>query len=156
MCDDGEMPVGIKRNKLLERSRGEYVCFIDDDDMVSADYIKLLYDNLLSYPDCLSLTGIIIFNGRNPRIFIHSINYKTLFESNNIYYRPPNHLSPMRRDIAIRFEFPSCYVGEDRDWCLQISNSGLLKNEVEIITPYYFYLCHPEISAQFAARKEKK
>lgn len=150
--DNGEMPVGTKRNKLLEQSRGEYVCFIDDDDMVSADYIKLLYDNLVTYPDCLSLKGIITNNGKNPRIFIHSLSYKKLFESNGVYYRPPNHLNPIRRDIAIRFTFPSRYVGEDSDWCLQVSKSGLLKNEVEIKTPYYFYLYSRTNSVQVKKR----
>lgn len=156
MCDNGEMPVGTKRNKLLEKSRGEYVCFIDDDDMVSADYIKLLYDNLASYPDCLSLKGIITTNGKNPRLFVHSLCYKKLFESNGVYYRPPNHLNPIRRDIAIRFTFPSRYVGEDSDWCLQISNSGLLQHEVEITTPYYFYLYCSTNSVQSIVNKDEK
>jgi glycosyltransferase involved in cell wall biosynthesis len=31
--------IGAKRNDLLNASKSDYVCFIDDDDMVSEDYL---------------------------------------------------------------------------------------------------------------------
>lgn len=152
-CDNGELPTGVKRNRLLMKSLGEYVCFVDDDDMVSSDYVKVLYDNLRAYPDCLGLTGIITFDGKNPRTFIHSLKYKEIFEKENIYYRPPNHLNPIRRDIAIRFQFPRCYISEDSNWCLQIRNSGLLENEIMIKKPYYFYRYSSKNSVQSSGKK---
>lgn len=96
-CDNGQKPTGQKRNELLQKSNGLYTCFLDDDDDVSNDYIKLIYDATLKDPDCISLTGIITFDGKNPKKFIHSIKYDSYFEKNNIYYRPPNHLNPIKR-----------------------------------------------------------
>lgn len=138
--DKRENKVGYKRNKLLEQSTGEYVCFIDDDDMIHNNYIKMIYEKLLKNPDCVTLTGIITFDGKNPKKFVHSIVYKSWFEKNNIYYRPPNHLNPIKREIAIKFKFPEKNFGEDIDWSMTICNSGLLKKEEIITEPYYFYL----------------
>jgi glycosyltransferase involved in cell wall biosynthesis len=37
--DDGQRTIGEKRNALIEAAIGDYVAFIDDDDMISDDYI---------------------------------------------------------------------------------------------------------------------
>lgn len=139
--DNGEMSIGKKRNQLLRQSVGQYVCFVDDDDDVHDQYIHLIYDKLTTEkPDCVSLVGIITFDGNNPKKFIHSINYHSYFEKENIYYRPPNHLNPMLRTIAVQFAFPDSFYGEDTDWAMQICNANLLKKESVVDEPYYFYL----------------
>ena len=63
------------------------------------------------------------------------------FEQDGVYYRPPNHLNPMKREIAIQFKFPEQYHGEDLCWAMALAQSGLLKTEETITEPYYFYLC---------------
>ncbi len=137
----GENLIGLKRNILLEKSLGEYVCFIDDDDWISANYISLIYNKLLQNPDCVSLNGIITTNGKDPRKFVHSIKYDSWFTGKDqVYYRPPNHLNPIKRAIAIQFKFPLKNHGEDADWSMQICKSKLIKIEAEVLEPYYFYL----------------
>ena len=136
-CDDGKMSIGEKRNKLLQRAKGNYVCFIDDDDDVDVRYIKLILKALKSNPDCVKLIGIMSTNGRNERRFEHSIKYFNYFELNTIYCRPPNHLNTIRRSIAIRFKFPEINMGEDTDWAMQISRSMLLETEALIDIPIY-------------------
>lgn len=132
--------VGFKRNLLLEKSLGEYTCFIDDDDLVHEKYIQMIYEKLLTNPDCVSLTGIITTNGCNPQRFVHSIKYNRWFTGRDkIYYRPPNHLNPIKRIIACQFKFPLQNNGEDSDWSMQICKSQLIKTESEILEPYYFY-----------------
>jgi hypothetical protein len=37
--DDGESKIGAKRNRLIGRATGDYVCGIDDDDLVTSDYV---------------------------------------------------------------------------------------------------------------------
>lgn len=138
--DNKKYSVGYKRNMLLHQSRGKYVCFVDDDDKVHENYIKMIYEKLKAKPDCLSLQGIITISGENPKKFIHSVAYKSFYEKGGVYYRPPNHLNVIRRDIAIKFKFPEINYGEDSDWAMQICKSGLLKNEAKITIPYYFYL----------------
>lgn len=139
MRDNREMRLGEKRNELIRRAKGRYVNFIDDDDDVHDDYIKMIYNNLAKNPDCVSLKGIVTFNGNNPKYFIHSLKYTDYFERDNIYYRPPNHLNTMKRSIASRFLFPGINYGEDNNWAYQVLNERAIKTEAEVNIPYYFY-----------------
>lgn len=139
----GEGSTGDKRNQLLEAASGDYVQFLDDDDDVHEFYVLWTYNALKDDPDCVSLTGIMTTDGRNPKKFIHSIKWFDYFEKEGVYYRPPNHLNAIRADIAKQFKFPSKTFGEDTDWAMQIARSKLLKTEVEITEPVYFYLYQP-------------
>lgn len=141
--DNREKSIGFKRNLLLDKAKGDYVCFVDDDDDVSDTYIDNILKALKTNPDCVSMTGIITFSGNHPRTFIHSLKYKTFFDADSIYYRPPNHLNPIKTSIAKQFKFPDKSFSEDADWAMQICNADVLKTEVEINTPYYFYRFEP-------------
>jgi hypothetical protein len=137
--DNREHSTGFKRNLLLQHSKGTYVNFVDDDDDIHANYIQMIFEKLFENPDCVSLIGILYRTGAYGKCFIHSIKFKSYFEKDNIYYRPPNHLNPIRRDIAIKFKFPDKCSYEDTDWALQVGRSGLLQKEAVIPIPYYFY-----------------
>jgi len=104
-----------------------YVNFIDDDDEVHDNYIAMIHEKLKSNPDNVSLVGVITFNDENPTKFIHSVKFKSYFQANGIYFRPPNHLNTMKRSTAAQFLFPAISYGEDTDWAMRISRSGLLK-----------------------------
>ena len=138
--DNREASIGFKRNALVEQSCGEYVCFVDDDDDVHNNYIAMIYRELLKKPDCVSLVGIITTRGEDPKKFIHSIRYNQWFEDGGVYYRPPNHLNPVKRSIASQFKFPEISYWEDRVQSVAMVQSGLLKVEATIDEPYYFYL----------------
>jgi glycosyltransferase involved in cell wall biosynthesis len=143
VCDIEGLSIGEKRNRLLNVATGEYVCFIDDDDVISDDYIYCITQALQSIPDCCSLNGIITTNGKNPKRFVHSIKYNSYFEKDNVYYRPPNHLNVIKSVIAKQFTFPTKNFGEDTDWAMQICRSGMLKTEVEITDTLYYYVYLP-------------
>lgn len=131
--------IGFKRNKLLQECNSEYYCFIDDDDVISKDYLKLIIDALESKPDCLSLNGEITFDGKNPQKFKHSIKYDRYFEEDKIYYRYPNHLNVIKTSIGKQFKFPEINHGEDTSFATAIHESGVLKVEVEIPETIYYY-----------------
>jgi len=136
--DDSFKTIGQKRNELLDQSRGEYVCFIDDDDLVSFNYIDKVMHALLTEPDCCGMEGIMTTNGLEPKKFIHSNKYKKWFEQDGVYYRNPNHLCPIKRSIAVSAKFPLVNHGEDRIFSEAIR--PLLKKESYIDNPIYYYL----------------
>lgn len=134
--------IGDKRNELLEKSLGEYVCFVDDDDWVSRDYVKTIMESIeANKPDCVSLRGEMTTDGQKPEIFEHSLKYDSWRTTGNPikYERYPNHLNAIRADIAKQFKFPSVSHGEDHNWSTQIHNSKLLKTEVYIDKVLYQY-----------------
>jgi len=137
--DDGQKSIGSKRNALLQRATGDYVAFVDDDDLVSANYVKKILEAVNNNPDCCGMEGIYTVQGTNPRKFIHSIQYTSWFEQNGILYRNPNHLSPVRREHALATMFPEINHGEDRVYSERLLSR--LKTETYIEGPIYHYLC---------------
>lgn len=132
--------IGAKRNALLQQAKGEYVCFIDDDDKIADHYIYSVLSALQSNPDCCNLNGVITTDGKNPKRFTHSIKYTSWYELDEVYYRPPNHLNVIKASIAKQFKFPGKNFGEDMDWSMQIQQSGLLKIEAYIDETLYYYI----------------
>ena len=68
--DKGEVSIGCKRNALLHRALGDYVCFIDDDDTVSPDYIACLMEGIYRGVDVVSIRGRFSENGVDLGEFI--------------------------------------------------------------------------------------
>jgi len=142
--DDGKMKIGRKRNKLLDRAKGDYVCFIDDDDdLVSDDYVSKILAAIQNDPDCCSLEGIYTVDGKNPAKFIHSVEYKkweTIAENGKtIYIRCPNHLNAIKRELVLKTRFNDALSqGEDRDFSDRLL--PLLKKESKIEGNIYRYL----------------
>ena len=138
-CDKGELSIGEKRNKLLNRATGDYVAFIDDDDWVDSEYMFKIIEALKSDPDCVQLIGMMNTDGYNQTRFEHSILHPKYYDHGGVYYRYPNHLNPIRRDIAQRFKFPEVDFGEDTEWATQIRDSALLQREEPIDKVIYHY-----------------
>lgn len=113
-----DITVGQKRQALLERTRGLYVAFIDDDDWVSHDYIDRVVGALRNNPgtDCASLKGVMTTAGAVPETFEHSIKHMEWRSEDGAHYRSPNHLNAVRRDLALKVGFPSLSHAEDFDY----------------------------------------
>jgi cellulose synthase/poly-beta-1,6-N-acetylglucosamine synthase-like glycosyltransferase len=158
--DNGKLKIGKKRNLLLQRAKGEYCCFIDDDDLVCHNYIKSILKAIESNPDCCSLTGEMTTNGKNPVTFIHSLKYDSWFDEVNeegkrIYYRCPNHLNVIKTAICKKVGFNNhMNVGEDKDFSVRVH--PLLKTEVEIQDTLYFYLFTCNVPKQIVIEKPKE
>tara|TARA_R110001592_G_scaffold361902_2_gene674024 strand:- start:1065 stop:1637 length:573 start_codon:yes stop_codon:yes gene_type:complete len=137
--DERQMTIGQKRNKLLDRATGDYICYVDDDDLVSVDYIEKILKSIETNPDCVGIQGIITVDGLNPKKFKHSIDYNGWYEENEIYYRTPNHWNPVKREIASLVKFdPEKSFGEDK--CYSDRLRVHLNSEVRIDEAIYYFL----------------
>jgi glycosyltransferase involved in cell wall biosynthesis len=135
--DNGEKTIGTKRNELLKASVGKYVCLVDDDDMISPYFVNMIVNATKNNSDCIGIKGIITLKNTEPRLFIHTIKCKDWYEDNNVYYRNPNHLNPIKREIALDTMFPDISNQEDRMFSHWIQPK--LKTETFIETPLYYY-----------------
>lgn len=133
-----EITTGQKRNDLLQKAQGYYSVFIDDDDWVPDYYIEEIMKATTTLPDVVCIHGYITTNGQNRQMFKHYLGASYNF-TNGFYHRYPNHLNPMKRNIAIQVKFDNITFSEDYNWATELRNSGLLKTQIEILLPMYEY-----------------
>jgi glycosyltransferase involved in cell wall biosynthesis len=137
------MTIGEKRNKLMAMATGQYIAFIDDDDRISPYYLATIINAIRNgYPDVIGIVGIYksVVNGKPiHERFYHTIKNNRYWKSQRGWERPPNHLNPMKREIAIRYDFMPSNFGEDTDWAMRICDDQALKSENFIVDPIYFY-----------------
>lgn len=138
ILDTQEMNVGKKRNALLNLSCGKYVQFVDDDDRLAHDFIKKMYDATLSGADVVTFRGEYHEGGVFHSDFIISTLCKIDVNTGGVMYRRPNHLCPVKREIALQCTFPDKNFGEDSDYANQINNH--IKTEQHINEKMYFYM----------------
>jgi len=152
--DDGKMPLGQKRQILLERAAGDYVCVVDDDDLVSTDYVTQIIGALSKTPDAThcSLRGVLRSDGKEDVPFEHSSRYKTWEEVEGMYIRSPNHLNPVRRDLALQVGFKSEAWAEDFTYSMRLVAAGTLVKEawIDPVIYYYMYRDKPSTDAMKA------
>jgi glycosyltransferase involved in cell wall biosynthesis len=129
---------GQKRNELLHKAKGIYSVFIDDDDIVSHDYVLKVLQASIHNPDCITFRGHMTTNGFNRVNFVLRLGEK-YEERNGIYYRFPNHIVPIKTQIGRQVAFENITHGEDYKWALQIKDRNLLKTEFYIDSELYHY-----------------
>jgi glycosyltransferase involved in cell wall biosynthesis len=132
------MPTGKKRNELINQTSGEYFVFIDDDDVISDDYVEEIMKAIEQKPDVVTFKGFMTTNGEDRRDWTIKLGSK-YEERNGHYYRWPNHIVPMRRDAVRQIAFPEIWIQEDYQWSKRINDMCLLKTEVHIDKVLYHY-----------------
>ena len=140
--DNRKITTGEKRNILYARARGKYVCSIDDDDWVSNDYVSEIMEALKTEPDAIAMHGTMTTNSGNPLTwFISAYNpYAEVKKNGRTHYlRFTNHLSPVKKEIAIQFPFPHQNHEEDYIFAKAMHDSHLIKTEVIIHKNIYEY-----------------
>lgn len=144
LVDSDELTcIGRKRNDLLDAAKGEYVVFVDDDDKIPNFYVSEILKALGSRPDCVGINGTISTNGWDFKKWYISREYADWSEDGDVYYRTPNHISPVRRELALQVRFPELVHGEDLVYSQGLL--PLLKTEVKIEEPIYYYdFRHPK------------
>ena len=138
LIDDHETNcIGKKRNDLLARANGEWQVAIDSDDIISEDYVSKILEALKFNPDCVGISGLITTDGRNERQWHISKEFGSWYERDLIYFRTPNHISPIRTSIARRVGFPEIAFGEDAEFSKRVL--PLLKSEIIAEGNIYHY-----------------
>jgi hypothetical protein len=140
-CDGGRVPTGTKRNGLVARARGEFVASVDDDDAVNDAYIPSLLAAIEGSPraDCVGIVGEVRFRGGHTRRFVSSRRNTEYRTEGGVILMPPNHLNPIRREIALRYPFEDVWRDEDSDWAMRISRDGAIREEAFVGEPLYVY-----------------
>lgn len=143
--DNRKYSIGDKRNALMFSASGEYIAYVDDDDLISENYVELILKAIENKPDVVGIHLLHFENGIQTGLTYHSLKYTHWWQEQNKehpqftnYYRNPNHINPIKREYALRTLFPPINMGEDKDYSKRILK--YLKTEEYIETPIYTYL----------------
>jgi len=134
--DDGKLPTGTKRNKLLYRSSGEYVVFVDDDDDLHEHYVDYILREIETGADVIVFDTLYWSKDRAMPVY-HSIEYKKNVNFDNYAQRLPNHLMPVKREHALKAKFPDTTLGEDYVYAERLKPH--LKTQQKV-SDYYMYI----------------
>lgn len=137
--DAGEATTGAKRNWLVANAKGLYVAGFDDDDMPTDVYIRKSLEIANSGADCGELNGLYFLNGKYDRPFRHSIEYTSWWQDKSCYYRNPNHISCIKKELIQGIPFKDQTVGEDGHFSIALHESGRLKTEYPVKETLYLY-----------------
>jgi glycosyltransferase involved in cell wall biosynthesis len=131
-----EKPIGELRQEIVDMAKGQYISFIDDDDLVPSDFIETILPHLNGKNDYVGFKVALFNNGVRKKPVYHSLKYTDWKEDDAGYYRDITHLNPLKIEIARQATFRGG-SGEDVAWANQLR--GKAKREVFIDREMYEY-----------------
>lgn len=135
MTDNKKISVGEKRNRLMSLAKGDYFCFIDDDDKISPEYISAIKRGMRKSPDVITFYGFRYQDGRADRRVNYDLDFTHDRNLSSHYERIPNHLCVWEKGLEVPFKDIS--YGEDAEWAERMR--PLAKTQYKISKILYFY-----------------
>lgn len=114
---DGGLSIGKKREALVKRANGKYLCFLDDDESIAPNYLESLL-RLCNYDlDVCTFKAIAKLGtawGLVNMKLSHKVNDQ--FTPEHTIRRPPWHICPVRSEFAKLYDFDDINNAEDSKW----------------------------------------
>lgn len=145
LLDDGEETIGAKRHRLLQSANTPYVAFVDDDDLVAEDYCPRIVSALSDTPDVIGFRLLQYDDGELSAKTVHSVSAKcwhSEFVDGELprHFRTPNHLNPVRTEMAREIGYLDVNNGEDADYSKRLYERFPNMRETFIDADLYLYL----------------
>ncbi len=148
--------IGLKRQLMLRTATAPWVSMIDDDDLVPEDYVSRVMSviGVDNAPDVVGFRLAYFVNGKPAGSAVHSynaVNIPTLESAKRLhrYNRLPNHLNPVRREIALQVGYKPLHSGEDGDYARRMSKLVPRPRETFLDAVLYDYLFR-EVKKEYA------
>lgn len=114
---EGGLSIGKKRNDLVQRAEGKYLCFLDDDEDIAPNYVETLL-RLCQYDADIVTFRNLTKTDHYWTIVDMRLDYQHNDQANPNYItrRKPWHICPVKSEHAKLYEFEDSNYGEDWTW----------------------------------------
>lgn len=147
--------LGEKRNLMIDMCNGEYISFVDCDDVISGDYIVSLLKEIKNGPDVITFLVQVYQNGKKTKLCKYSKDFESDHNTDLFYNRLPNHICCVKKDVSTFASFPNITYGEDSGYSKELKK--YLKTEIFINKVLYHYDYNQSTSeTQQEIKKTKK
>lgn len=137
LTDNKQMMLGHKRNTMIDIAQGKYIAFVDDDDRIADDYISSLLEATATDADSIVFKAEVSLNGEPPKICDYSKAHRRDYNHKDGYFRIPNHICCIKREVSLKSSFPNILYGEDAGYGKVLL--PFLKTEHKIDKVLYYY-----------------
>ena len=146
--NDRNRGVSHTRNQGLDAAAGEYICFVDSDDWVSARYLGTLLEAARAHPDTLTLCGLHYINTVEDfrRTFLWNgdprVEKEDFFRLHSSFLLPQLWNKIFRRDVIFRHKLrfdESISMGEDFQFVLDYLQAARIHRCTVCDQPLYYY-----------------
>jgi glycosyltransferase involved in cell wall biosynthesis len=153
---EGGLSIGKKRESLVKQAKGKYLCFLDDDETISPNYIETLLRMCNEGKDVCSFNalvklenawGIVNMSLNNP------VNEE--FTPDRIVNRPPWHMCPVKSEYAKLYEFSDTNNAEDFEWFAKVLTHCKTESKTNRIIFQYNHGQHSEADAIERKKNER-
>jgi glycosyltransferase involved in cell wall biosynthesis len=143
-ADNMTKSVGQKRNDLISKAKGHFVCFIDDDDFITENYLSTILNHLNIGIDILLIGISHIENGINKTKILPSLFIDNLTTNDVVFKTNHFHLCPHKKSIAELVSFDCVNFAEDMIYSKKMGKH--ISNHAVIYDPIYIYFDNLEKS----------
>lgn len=138
LIDNKKTALGTKRNDMVTLAQGKYVTFIDDDDDIKNNYIDTLRTACYEYDvDVINFDVDVTINDEPIKKCHYSLKYGFDYNTNTEYFRIPNHIMCVKKDLIEEVKFKPIIRGEDADYSKRLLPKLKTEKNLNIVLYHY-------------------
>ena len=141
---DGGPSIGEKRQELLDRAKGLYICYLDDDEDVSPDYVETLLRLVWEDKDVCTFRSLVKLSNNWALVDMKLGNPNEQINPETITLRPPWHVCPVKREFSQIVRFTDSNYGEDWVWFEKVLEQCKTEEHTDKIIHNYNHGAHSE------------
>jgi hypothetical protein len=139
ICDNKEISIGEKRNRMYKLCKGLYAWQIDDDDWIADNALELIFSHIDKDKDCITFKEKCVFDGVKIKSSCISLMFKEWRDNyaGFNYVRTPFYKTVIKTAICQKVGVRDMRYAEDHQFSLDLRSH--LSTETHINEFIYIY-----------------